>query len=94
MTVIELTSRQQFLLGKVRSGNDKFIDAWNHGIETPGNEEVIKQLNRISNSYRYLSNLVIELESTGYNRCLYDEPKCKNDPQYFCFVCPRETTKW
>lgn len=94
MTATLLTSRQKYLLEKVRSGNDKFIDAWKHGVDTEGTGEVIKQLNRISNSYRYLSNLVIELELTGYNQCLYDNPKCKDDPQYFCFVCPRETVKW
>jgi hypothetical protein len=77
---------------RVRSGNDKLLDAWEKGKR---DGDIDRQLERIGNSWPKLSNLCLELEANGFNECLYDKPKCKTgDIEQFCFVCPRETIHW
>ena len=88
------------LLERVRKGNDKLFAAWLQIRDILDKEEKERQFLRWDAAKETLNLLRLELQSKGYNDCLYLEngkktKRCLDEPgEWFCNTCPSTREYW
>lgn len=96
MTLI--SEKTNTLLSRVKTGNEKIWDAYNWALVIDVEKERDKwdqAMDKIERAVARLNLLCLELEASGYERCIYDKPTCSlTKPWAFCWACPSKTEHW
>lgn len=85
------STKQIVLLNRVRKGNELLWQTRQHAVECSSLEESEALMVSIDRAWPRLASLCLELEVSGFENCLYGEPRCRGaacSPGWFCYVCP------
>jgi len=84
------------LIMRVKTGNERLKQEFFAACladESGENDKYEYHMQRIDKAYVKLERLCLELEVSGYEKCLYEKPLCTNS-SYWCYCCPSKIPHW
>ena len=93
--VLSTSSEIEVLLARCLRGNEVILELWRRAcLVVDDNIAWAQAMELYHQATVKLSGLCMRLEVLGYDRCLYDVPRCRGTKDIVCFACPSKYPYW